>query len=50
LPKDISEPTRLVGFLHARATEPEAAKALLAYLSGLEAAVVYKERGMVPGR
>jgi molybdate transport system substrate-binding protein len=50
LPKDISEPTRLVGFLHARATEPEAAKALLAYLSGLEAAVVYKERGMAPGR
>jgi ABC-type Fe3+ transport system substrate-binding protein len=30
--------------------EPEAAKALLAYLSGPEAAKIYKERGMEPGR
>ena len=50
LPKDISTPTALVGFLHAHAKEPAAAKALIAYLSGPEAAVVYKERGMVPGR
>ncbi len=50
LPKEISTPTGLVGFLHAHAKEPAAAKALIAYLSGPEAAAVYKERGMVPGR
>jgi molybdate transport system substrate-binding protein len=50
LPKDISTPTGLVGFLAARAKEPEVAKALLAYLSGPEAAKVYTERGMQPGR
>ena len=32
------------------AKDPAAAKALLAYLSGPDAATVYKERGMVPGR
>ena len=50
LPKDISTPTGLVGFLHAQTKEPAAAKALIAYLSGPEAAAVYRERGMVPGR
>jgi molybdate transport system substrate-binding protein len=50
LPRDISTPTALVGFVSAQAKEPEAAKALLAYLSGPEAAKVYKERGMEPGR
>jgi molybdate transport system substrate-binding protein len=50
LPKEISTPTGLVAFLHAHTKEPAAAKALIAYLSGPEAAVVYKERGMVPGR
>jgi molybdate transport system substrate-binding protein len=50
LPRDISTPTALVGFVSAQAKDPAAAKALLSYLSGPEAAVVYKERGMVPGR
>jgi molybdate transport system substrate-binding protein len=50
LPKDISTPTGLVGFVHANTKEPGPAKALLAYLSGPEAAAIYKERGMVPGR
>ena len=50
LPRDISTRTALVGFVAVRAKEPEAAKALLAYLSGPEAAKVYKERGMQPGR
>jgi molybdate transport system substrate-binding protein len=50
LPRDISTPTGLVGFVSARAKDPEAAKALLTYLSGPEAAKVYKERGMVAGR
>ena len=50
LPRDISTPTTLVGFVSTQVKEPEAAKALLAYLSGPEAAKVYKKRGMEPGR
>jgi ABC-type Fe3+ transport system substrate-binding protein len=40
----------LIGFIGAQAKDPEAAKALLAYLTGPEAAKVYTERGMQPGR
>jgi molybdate transport system substrate-binding protein len=50
LPEAISTPTRLSGFVGAKAKDKAAAQALLSYLSGPEAAVVYKERGMVPGR
>jgi len=50
LPQDISTPTALVGFLSAHSKEPDAAKALLRYLSSPEAAPVYKERGMQAGR
>ena len=50
LPRDISTPTSLVGFVSAHSKEPEAAKALVRYLSSPEAAAVYKERGMQPGR
>jgi molybdate transport system substrate-binding protein len=50
LPRDISTPTELVGFLSAHAKDATAARALLAYLSGPEAAAVYKDVGMVPGR
>jgi molybdate transport system substrate-binding protein len=50
LPRDISIPTGLVGFVSAQAKDSAAAKALVSYLSGPEAAAVYKERGMVPGR
>jgi molybdate transport system substrate-binding protein len=50
LPESISEPTRLSGFVSAHAKDPAAAKALLAHLSSPQAAKVYKERGMVPGR
>ena len=50
LPRDISTPTVLVAFASAHSKEPEAAKALLAFLSGPTAAAVYKERGMEPGR
>src|SRR3954466_7243888 len=50
LPRDVSTPTGLVGFVSAHAKDPAAAKALLSYLSGPEAAAVYKERGMTPGR
>jgi molybdate transport system substrate-binding protein len=50
LPRDISTPTALVAFVSAHSKEPEAAKALVRYLSSPEAAAVYKERGMQPGR
>jgi molybdate transport system substrate-binding protein len=50
LPRDISPPTALIGFISAQSKEPDAAKALLAYLTSGKAAAVFKERGMQPGR
>ena len=50
LPREISTPTALVGFLSAHARAPEAAKALLAFLSSPDAAAVYRASGMQPGR
>lgn len=50
LPESISEPTRLSGFVSSKAKDAKAAKELLDYISGPEAAKIYKERGMVPGK
>jgi molybdate transport system substrate-binding protein len=50
LPREISTPTTLVGFVSARAKDPAAAKALLDYLSSPEAAAVYKSQGMQSAR
>jgi molybdate transport system substrate-binding protein len=50
LPDSISTPTRLVGFVDTHSHDPAAAKQLLEYLSSPDAAKVYRERGMVPGR
>src|SRR5215470_13660330 len=50
LPRDISTPTVLVGYVSTYAKDPAAARALLRYLSSEEAAKVYVERGMQPGR
>jgi molybdate transport system substrate-binding protein len=50
LPREISPPTSLVGFVSAQARSPEAARALLTYLSSPEAAAVYKAVGMEAGR
>ena len=50
LPREISTPTALVGFVSTKAKSPEAAKALLQYLSSPEAAQVYKAMGMQAGR
>jgi molybdate transport system substrate-binding protein len=50
LPRDISTPTSLVGFVSAHAKAPEAAKAFLAYISGSEAVAGYKACGMTPGK
>jgi len=50
LPRDISPPTALVGFVSAHSKYPEAATALLRFLSSPNAAKVYHQRGMEPGR
>jgi len=50
LPREISTPTALVGFVSAHTKVPDAAKALLSYLSSSDAAAVYRSCGMQPGR
>ena len=50
LPKDISTPTALVGFVSTHSKQPNAAKVLLSYLSSSDAVTVYTQRGMRPGR
>jgi molybdate transport system substrate-binding protein len=48
LPKEISTPTSLVGFVSSHARDAASAKALLDYLSSPAAAAVYKSNGMQP--
>lgn len=50
LPREISTPTALIGFVSAYARAPQAARALLTYLSSPEVAAVYRSLGMLPGR
>ena len=50
LPRAISTPTALVGFISSRAKAPEAAKALLSYLSSSDGAAAYRACGMQPAR
>jgi len=50
LPKEVSPRTALVGFVSTHAKNPQAAKALLQYLSAPEAAPVYRSLGMEPSR
>jgi molybdate transport system substrate-binding protein len=49
LPRDISPPTTLVGFISAHAKDPAAAKSLLDYLASSSAAAAYKAQRMQPG-
>jgi molybdate transport system substrate-binding protein len=49
LPRAISTPTALVGFVSTSTKVPAAARALLQYLSSPEAAAVYKAAAMQPG-
>ena len=50
LPRDISTPTVLVGYVSTYAKDPVAARALLRYLSSEEVAAIYRQNGMAPGR
>jgi molybdate transport system substrate-binding protein len=48
IPRQVSTPTSLVGFVAANAKSPAAAKALLKFLSSRDADDVYRAVGMVP--
>jgi molybdate transport system substrate-binding protein len=50
LPREVSPPTLVIGFVSSHAKDPAAAKDLLAYLSSPEAAAIYKANKMQPGR
>jgi molybdate transport system substrate-binding protein len=50
LPRAISTPTGLVGFVSTHAKSPDAARALLRYLSSSDAAAAYKSLHMQPGK
>jgi molybdate transport system substrate-binding protein len=50
LPREISTPTGLVGFVSSRAASPESARAVLAYLASPDAVAAYKTCAMQPGR
>lgn len=50
LPREVSTPTGLVGFISSHSKNPAAAKALLDYLSSPEAAPVYRKNRMQPGK
>ena len=50
LPRGISTPVRLVGFVATHAKDPAAAKALLEFLASPEAEVAYKAQHMIPAR
>ena len=50
LPREISTPTALVGFVSTHTKVPDAARALLSYLSSPEVAGIYRSLGMSPGR
>ncbi len=50
LPREISTPTTLVGFVSAHAKNPAAARSLLEYLSSPAAASAYKAQHMEPAR
>jgi len=49
LPRDLSPPTVVIGFVSAKAKDPAGAKQLLQYLSSPEAAEVYKAQRFQPG-
>jgi len=50
LPREVSPPTAFVAFVSSHAKEPEAARALVNFLSAPAAARIYRAHGMEPGR
>jgi hypothetical protein len=50
LARAVSTPTGFVAFVHAQTKEPEAAASLIRFLASSEAAAVFRECGMTPGK
>jgi molybdate transport system substrate-binding protein len=50
LPREVSPPIAVIGFVSAHAKDPAAARQFLAFLASPEAAAVYKAHKMQPGR
>jgi len=50
LPREVSPPTVVIGFVSSHAKDPAAGKELLTYLSSPEAAATYKAQRFQPGR
>jgi molybdate transport system substrate-binding protein len=50
LPREISPPSPLVGFISTKASDPTGAKALLDYLASPEAQAIFKAEGYEPHR
>lgn len=50
LPREVSTPTGFVAFVNSGSKAPDAAKALIAFLSSAEAASVFTKVGMTPGK
>jgi len=50
LPRTISAPVPVVGYISTHANDPTAAKALLEYLASPEAEAIWKEAGYEPSR
>jgi len=50
LPREVSPPIVVIGFVSTHAKDPTAARQLLAFLASPEAAAVYKAHKMQPGR
>jgi ABC-type molybdate transport system substrate-binding protein len=48
LPREISTPVPVVGFISTHASNPVAAKALLQYLASPDAAAIWNEAGYEP--
>lgn len=48
VPRELSTPTALVGFVSSHAASPEAARAVLKYLASRDAARAYEACGMIP--
>jgi len=50
LPREVSPPIVVIGFVSSHAKDPAAARQFLAFLASPEAAAVYKANSMQPGR
>jgi len=50
LPRAVSMPTGFVAFLHARSKDQKEAAALIRFLASAEAATIFRECGMTPGK